>query len=66
MNKREALALKPGDRIKFGDHALTAASRWFRDGTVLHVTPRGGVRVRADGGGAMWAPYHHVVRKIGQ
>lgn len=78
MNKRDALRLKPGDEISFCDHHHTAqASQWWT-GEVLHVTSKGGIKVRvtegrADGwrgpgtgpdvGTERWVPYHHVVGK---
>lgn len=62
MNKRDALRLKPGDRIGFG-HSMWAAdidrAGSYEVATVVHVTPRGGIKVRL-GGRERWVPYHHV------
>ncbi len=64
VEKREALKLRPGDRIIFGD------SMWSRDldhrwrkGTVLFVTTRGGIRVRTKSG-EEWVPYHYVIARL--
>ena len=50
MKKRDALRLKPGDSIVFGDHRLSA--KWFQTwlGEVLHVTPQGKIKVRVEEG----------------
>lgn len=80
MNKRDALRLKPGDNILFSDvptRRMNDATNWFF-GEVLHITPKGGVRVRitesrdgcwngpgtgASAGKVRWIPYHHVFSK---
>jgi hypothetical protein len=46
MKKAEALCLKPGQVITFGDHAYTARCTRVWQGEVLHVTPRGGIKVK--------------------
>jgi hypothetical protein len=71
MNKRDALRLKPGDIIMFGNSMWSekvysgAGPRW---GQVLQVTPKGGIRVEllkdysnAPTGVLLWVPYHHVI-----
>ena len=68
MRLRDALRLKRGDLIAWGH------SQWTREiervgsretGSVITVTPRGGVRVRPDGAREpVWVPYHHVIRKL--
>jgi hypothetical protein len=75
MTKRDALKLRHGDVICYGDNPLTAKHNTFRWGRVLHVTPKGGIRVACYGAGddappSMersigfdWVPYHHVSRK---
>ncbi len=76
MRLSEALKLKPGDIITFGDHMYGARCSTFWQGKVLRVTPRGGDRVRvidekpwvgprryADRHGSpeMWIPYVWVI-----
>lgn len=80
MNKRDALRLKKGDRIAWGNSARSAVvdqyGRW-RYGDVLHVTPNGGIKVQPIGtiegdhlhpwkhpGKPEWVPYHHVHQGI--
>lgn len=60
MHKREALKLKRGDRIRFGDSMWTrdCDHRW-RNGVVDRVTPAGGVLV-VTAVGTKWVPYHFV------
>lgn len=63
MNKRDALRLKAGDTLVFGHSQRTAEcarESSFRNGTVLFVTPKGGIRIRNDRGVEEWVPYHHV------
>jgi len=46
MNKRDALRLKPGAEVTFGEGPSSYDSgRWWV-GEVIRVTPRGGVLVR--------------------
>jgi hypothetical protein len=59
MNKRDALKLKPGDRIIYGDHWQGQRVQRYRHGQVRFVTQRGGIKL-TDG---RWVPYHFVVRK---
>ena len=72
MNKRDALKLGPGDEIAWGDKMWSAQTRIMRTGTVVRVTPAGGILVRdvyrcqRDGPPMaepreVWVPYHHVV-----
>ena len=73
MKKRDALRLKPGDAIAWGDSVRTAATQIMRTGTVVCVTPAGGIlttdvyRCQRDGPPLLepddtWVPYTHVVR----
>lgn len=79
MNRREALRLKAGDKILFGEGPSSyKTDRWWT-GEVLFVTPRGGIRVRViegrspggwDGPGTgpgvgteRWVAYHHIHSK---
>lgn len=79
MNKRDALRLKPGDIILYGDsmwsRLVDQHSDWQR-GEVIHVTPRGGIKVVHLGPASadpakkkkrqhvhVWVPYHHVHSK---
>ncbi len=62
MHKRNALRLKAGDRIGFGHSMWAADIEWadsYQVATVVHVTPRGGIKVRLRGR-ERWVPYHHV------
>jgi hypothetical protein len=61
MNKNDALKLRPGEWIMFGDSMWSAKVRTWRRGTVITVTPRGGLRVRVEGGNMEWVHYHHVL-----
>lgn len=64
MKKQDALRMKPGDRIRFGQSMWSErcdAEGGWREGTVVHVTPAGGIKVKT-GGGTRWVPYHHAVR----
>lgn len=60
MNKRDALRLKPGQLIAWADSMWTAKSKVYDEGTVLSVTPKGGIKVRNSSGRTEWVPYHHV------
>jgi hypothetical protein len=78
MKKAKVLRLKPGQVITFGDHTYTACCTRVWQGEVLHVTPRGGIRVkvtdekpwygpaeyarRYGGNETRWVPYHHIIR----
>lgn len=71
MRLRDVLNLKPGDRIRYGDHWETAKCQRFACGEILHVTSAGGVRVevleandRDRAGYQEWVPYHHVLRRL--
>jgi hypothetical protein len=46
MKKAKALQLNPGQIITFGDHPYTAHCTRVWQGEVLHVTPRGGIKVK--------------------
>lgn len=73
MNKRDALRLRRGDTIVYGNSKWTEKVTWQR-GRVLHVTGNGGIRVRPvgyvdsgdtsvdhkDARSPVWVPYHHV------
>lgn len=63
MRKRDALRLQAGDRITYGHSQWTLdMDRYggWREGVVLFVTPRGGIRVRLDNGAEDWVAYSHV------
>jgi hypothetical protein len=45
MEKREALRLRPGDLIHYGNCRRMCDHRWQRRGTVEKVTPGGGILV---------------------
>jgi hypothetical protein len=76
MTLAKALRLKPGKQITFGDHKRTAlCSQWWH-GTVIHVTPNGGIKVKVTdakpwygpkeyaelyGNEIRWVPYTHVM-----
>jgi hypothetical protein len=59
MQKRDALRLKPGDWVIYGDSQWSRHVHRWRIGRVQHVTPRGGIKL-SDG---TWVGYHHVFRK---
>lgn len=64
MQKRDALRLEPGEKIRFGDSMWSEQcdrNGSWREGVVVHVTPNGGIKVRTSGG-EQWVPYHHVAR----
>lgn len=63
VSKRDALRLKPGDFVVFGDKQRTLLCTWVSEGHVVHVTPRGGVKVRTREGAVRWVPYHHIIGK---
>lgn len=63
MNKRDALRLKRGDRILFGNSMWSRNVDKWESGTVLFVTKNGGVRVACSGGIITWVPYHFIFRK---
>jgi len=65
MNKRDAIKLRPGDIVLYGP------SMWSeqcigrtREGTVKHVTPKGGILVVDVNGYEHWVPYHHVLEAM--
>ena len=60
MKKSDALKLRRGDLILFGDRMHTAKCNYTIEGEVLCVSPRGGIRIRTDGGGEQWTSYHLV------
>lgn len=60
MDKSSALKLKPGERIVFGNSMWPSKVRTWQSGSVMHVTPNGGIRVKVDHGPLVWVPYHHV------
>lgn len=78
MKKAKALKLNPGQIITFGDHPYTAHCTRVWQGEVLHVTDRGGIKVkvtdekpwlgsveyarRYGDNEVRWVPYHHVFR----
>jgi hypothetical protein len=59
MTKQKALRLRTGQRITFGDSMWTRDVHHWRSGTVIRVTPRGGILIDT-GSGEEWVPYHHV------
>lgn len=75
MRKRDALRLKPGDVVGYANHMVTEKATAWGEGRVLHVTPKGGIRVeplssknfthdwRTERGVAAprWVPYHHII-----
>ena len=69
MKKRDALKLNPGDRITYGPSMWTAnfSDREVRDGEVVRVTSKGGIKVQVltdrgePSGDVQWVPYHHVI-----
>ena len=61
MDKRSALKLNPGQRIIYGDSMWTVEIRKAREGEVLFVTERGGIRVCNQFGDEEWVPYHHII-----
>lgn len=79
MRLREALRLRPGDRIDFLDHARIKYATARYKGEVIFVTPRGGIRVRVVEeepwygpakyarqfrGYETWVPYHFVIQRL--
>jgi hypothetical protein len=62
MNKRDALRLRPGDRVIFGDSMWSAKVSGWLSGEVVFVTPKGGVKLVC-GGREQWVPYHHIARR---
>jgi len=63
LRKSDALKLRPGQRICFGDSMWSRKCEDWREGTVMFVTPQGGIRARTTRG-LEWVPYHHVLRKM--
>jgi hypothetical protein len=64
MRKSEALKLRPGQKIRFGDSIWSRkCDHNWAEGIVLHVTPKGGIRVQTEEG-QRWVPYHHVLSTI--
>lgn len=64
MNRADALRLLPGDHLTAGNHHFSAKCTWTGGGTVVRVTPRGGVWIdvdRWDGGGRRCVAYNHVI-----
>lgn len=58
--------LNPGDIIVYGDHRNRHQCSYIREGKVLHVTIKGGIRVAifSDGqptGEKQWVCYAHVI-----
>jgi hypothetical protein len=64
MNKRDALELKRGETIVYGDSMWTVEVRRWRSGTVQFVTQRGGILVVNEWGTEEWVPYHHVHHRL--
>jgi hypothetical protein len=68
MRKSAVLRLKRGDHVLFGNKGRFPTMWW--EGVVLHVTPRGGIKVRATTIGSnkyadiRWVPYHYVVESV--
>ena len=72
MNKRDALRLRPGSCILYGNHMRSfdcIRGSGFHHGRVLHVTPAGGIKIEmlhpngvTSYGTTAWVPYHHVVK----
>ena len=60
MYKSEVKKLKPGQWVLFGD---ANPHTYWRRGQVLHVTPRGGVKVKTSSGDT-WLPYIFVHQQI--
>jgi hypothetical protein len=63
VRKSDALKLRPGQRIRFGDSMWSRKCEDWREGKVLFVTAQGGIRVQT-AFGKQWVPYHHVLRKM--
>ena len=61
MNQRDALKLEQGQRVIYGDSMWSSEILKARQGEVLFVTPRGGIRVCNQFGREEWVPYHHVI-----
>lgn len=77
MDKRQALRLKPGDKIVYGHSARSIDMTWddtgYHTGEVVLVTLNGGIKVRnikrqrrefaeQPVSGTAWVPYHHALR----
>jgi hypothetical protein len=60
MLKADALQLREGNEIEFGDSMRTADIVHWETGQVEWVTPKGAIKIL--GGG--YVPYHHVVRVL--
>ena len=61
MNKRDALRLRPGDRVLYGNATQTQRSTITRTGEVRFVTARGGIRVADEKGRESWVACSHVI-----
>ena len=59
MRKTEALKLKRGDWIRYGDSNWGQRVTRWRLGRVAHVTARGGIKLDT----GEWVPYHYVLHK---
>lgn len=66
MNKRDALRLKRGDVVRYGNSMWTRHIEKASEARVLFVTQNGGVRAFDNNTHTMvWIPYHFIIRKIG-
>jgi hypothetical protein len=65
MKKANALRLKPGQVITFGDHTYTARCTRVWQGEVLHVTPRGGIKVKVTDEKPWYGPTEYARRHGG-
>ena len=61
MKKRDALKLRPGDHVVYANSMFTQNATWMGRGTVIRVTPKGGILLRAQSGDSEWTAYHLVV-----
>jgi hypothetical protein len=64
VRKSDALKLRPGQTIRYGDSMWSRKCdhNWY-EGKVLFVTAQGGIRVQTTFG-EQWVPYHHALRKV--
>lgn len=59
--------LEVGDIIVYGDHQQPSKCSFRHDGEIMHVTVKGGIKVRVldfageATGDCVWVPYHHVI-----
>jgi len=64
MRKTDALKLKPGQMIRFGDSMWSRnCDHNWQEGVVLWVTKNGGIRVRTKIG-LKWVSYSHVLKAL--